>query len=232
MKKILSLILASIMLVGCFGCFAGCSGKDDAPAVSATDPVPSASDVSATDESVVDEPVVDASATDVSATDASATDMGVVNIEGDGEYFAFLAIGADKVSDTNWANSWAGEDTANAGVTASAAKVNAGDSFTLSVEFTDTVEKTWYLAPCIVVGEGKTVDATVTAVRLDGKDVTNLIDFTAGDAVWYEGTGSYTAEECVRLGGGYNEWATQYLASDILANYNKVEFDITLNAVA
>ncbi len=221
MKKILALLLASLMLVACF---AGCS-KDEAKdnKVSDTDVV-STADVSDTDVSSTDTDVED----NTDDTDVVDTDVAL----GDGEYYAFVAIGADKTAN-DWAYSWAGEGTTD-GVTATTANAKVGETFTIGIEFETPAVYTWYVAPCIIVGEGKTVDATVNAVRIDGKDITADVDFNAdseGKTWWYENTGNYSDTECVRLAGGYNEWATKFIANSP-ADYSTIEYDITINSIA
>lgn len=222
MKKILAILLASLMLVACF---AGCT-KEEANndnKVSDTDVVSNA-DVSSTDTDANDDAVVDTNVT----SDTDAED----NTLGEGEYYAFVAIGADMTAN-DWAYSWAGEGTTD-GVTATTANAKVGETFTIGIEFATPAVYTWYVAPCIIVGEGKTVDATVNAVRIDGKDVTADVDFNAdseGKTWWYENTGNYSDTECVRLAGGYNEWATKFIANSP-ADYSTIEYDITINSIA
>ncbi len=166
---------------------------------------------------------------------------GTVNVTGDGDIYAFVAIGADNTA-SDWAYSWAGlkpeeVDDANkipAGITANAVNAKIGEQFTISVATETPVYYTWYVCPTIIVGAGKTVDAEVVAVRVDGKDVTNLIDFAAGDAWWYEDTGNYTEKngnQAVRLAGGYNEWGTKY-TGESPAGYSLIEYDVIINSVA
>ncbi len=50
-----------------------------------------------------------------------------------------------------------------------------------------------------------------------------------GKTWWTEGTGDYTAAQCIRLAGGYNEWATKYIAEP--AAFTTIEYTVTLNSV-
>lgn len=167
-------------------------------------------------------------------TEAVVLTEGSVNVEGDGDIYAFVAIGADNVKD-DWAYQWAGDETAKPmGITANAVKAKVGEMFTISLELQGPAAYTWYVAPTLVVGADKTVDATVNAIRMDGVDVTADIDLAAGDAWWYEDTGDYTTANgnpAVRLAGGYNEWGTKYIAESP-AGYKTIEYDITINSIA
>lgn len=176
------------------------------------------------------------------------TTEGAINVTGDGEYYTFLAIGADNNKD-DWYYSWAGvqkaeeEDDSNkmppAGMTVEAVNAKIGEQFTISVKTETPVAYTWYVAPTIVVGADKTnVDAEVVAVRIDGKDVTDTINFAADEKTWwYEDTGIYNKanndnkEVAARLAGGYNEWGTKYIAESP-AGYTSIEYDIIINGIA
>lgn len=139
-------------------------------------------------------------------------------------YPAFIAIGADKESG-DWAYSYDG-GTVPEGVTVTSGELKSGETTTLALNFDTPVAYTWYVAPCFVVPDSAAIDASSTfdvKLFLDGVEVTP--DFAAGDAFWAEGTGSYAAEQCVRIAGGYNEWGTQYISSP--TGFSEIKYEIT-----
>lgn len=144
-------------------------------------------------------------------------------------YPAFIAIGGDKLESNDWGYGYAGEETAADGITVVNGELKNGETTTLSVSFDNPVVYTWYVAPCFtcddtsVISEESTFDVKV---YLDGVEVST--DLTAGKACWAEGTGSYAAEQCIRIGGGYNEWGDKYLAESP-AGYSEIKFEITPN---
>ncbi len=147
-------------------------------------------------------------------------------VESTESYPAFIAIGADKEAG-DWAYSYAGEETPVAGITATTGTLKSGETTTLALNFETPVVYTWYTAPCFVVPDSAAIDASSTfdvKVFLDGTEVTP--DFAAGDAFWAEGTGSYATEQCIRIGGGYNEWGTKYIAESP-AGFSEIKFEIT-----
>ncbi len=212
MKKILALVLASLMLVACF---AGC-GKEEKTETPVVDEVVSAADT--------------ASSTDVVEDTADDTADAPV---ADAEYDVLIAFGGDAAAENDWGFQYYGDGAAsNAGeITATNGKVKVGETVTVKLDFAAPVFNTWFFAPCLIVGEpNKTVDATVVC-RIDGNEV--AIDLAAdpeGKTFWYEGTGDYSAEQCVRLAGGWNEWAVKFI--DEPAGFTSLEYDITLNSVA
>ncbi len=150
----------------------------------------------------------------------------------DEEFPMFLAIGADKDESNDWALAYYGEGAAdNVGdITAANAAAHVGDTVTIGLTMPSPVLYTWFLSPVLIAEGVGDVDYTVDSIKLDGEDVLADVDLTAGDAWWYEGTGAYTAEQSVRLAGGYNEWGTKYMA-EAPAGFTTIEYTITLNAV-
>ncbi len=140
-------------------------------------------------------------------------------------YQAFIAIGADKEASNDWAYNYAGEDAA--GITAVTGELKNGETTTLSLTFDAPVFYTWYVAPCFVVEDAALISEDSTfdvKVYLDGVEVTP--DFSAGKACWAEGTGNFA--QCIRIGGGYNEWGDKYLAESP-AGFTEIKYEITPN---
>ncbi len=144
-------------------------------------------------------------------------------------YFMYLGYGGNN----DWSMQYNSPDNAdnNAEIKATTATVKPGDTVTIGLEFPTATDYTWWMAP-VLVGEGITnVDYTINSILVDGKDVLADVDLAAGDAWWYEGTGDYSAEQAVRLAGGYNEWGTKYMAAGP-AGCTKIEYNITVNDIA
>lgn len=145
------------------------------------------------------------------------------------EYQLFIAYGGDKEAENDWAWGYSEYDAVVEGITAVCATVKSGDTATISLTFDTPTVNSWWFAPCLVsedISLVSAIDYTVTC-KIDGEEV--AIDLSAGDAWWTEGTGSYTAEQCIRLAGGYNEWGTQYIAEP--AGFTTIEYTITINSI-
>ena len=94
------------------------------------------------------------------------------------------------------------------------------------LSFDDTVTYTWFVAPCMVVDDPSTISPESTfdvKVLLDGKEIET--DLSVGKSCWAEDTGDY-AGNCLRIGGGYNEWGDKYIA-EAPAGFKTIEFQIT-----
>ena len=140
-------------------------------------------------------------------------------------YQAFIAIGADKEAENDWAYNYAGEDAA--GVTAVTGELKNGETTTLSLTFDAPVFYTWYVAPCFVVEDAALISEESTfdvKVYLDGVEV--AADLSAGKSCWAEGTGNFA--QCIRIGGGYNEWGDKYLAESP-KGFTEIKYEITPN---
>lgn len=150
-------------------------------------------------------------------------------IPGD-SYLAFVALQGDKTAG-DWGFSYIGPAGDNTeGVTGVAAPVKVGESVTVSATFPENVVYTWWTAPCVLIPDAtdKTVvDATVTSVKVDGKDV--AFDLTKDTkSAWAEVSGNY-GKGCFRIAGGYNEWGAQFIESP--QNFKTIEYTFTLNKV-
>jgi len=146
-----------------------------------------------------------------------------------GDYPLFIAFGGDAAESGDWGYGYAGPDSDNAGdIEAVVETINVGETKTVSLTLPSECVYTWYLAP-VLLAEGVTdLDATIS-VAIDGNDVTGDVDFAAGDAWWYEGTGNYADTMAIRLAGGYNEWGTQYMSSPV---FTTIEYTVTLNSIS
>ncbi|MBE5875938.1 MAG: hypothetical protein E7290_03505 [Lachnospiraceae bacterium] len=152
-------------------------------------------------------------------------------VESTEEYKVFLAYGGDKESG-DWGYQYYGEGAAsNAGdIKATDATIKVGETATIALEFATPVAYTWFMAPVITASGVVEADFDVQ-VLVDGKDITDTVNFAADDkAFWAEATGDYTEEQCIRLAGGYNEWATKYIAESP-AGVSKIEYVITANSI-
>ena len=149
-------------------------------------------------------------------------------VKADGEkYEMFLAIGAGN----DWAMSYAKEPDNASGIVATNAEIGVGETATISLAMPNEVDKTWYLAPVLVAEGIKYLDYTITSITLDGAEILDTVDLTAGDAWWYEGTGPYTETQAIRLAGGYNEWGTKYMAEGP-TGWTEIAYTITLNDIS
>ena len=149
------------------------------------------------------------------------------------EYYLFLAYGGDKEAENDWAWGYGGEDTPAEGITAVTAKVKSGDTATISLTFATPTVNSWWFAPTLVgTGAGTLISSMDLDIvcKIDGVEVP--VDMAAdaeGKIFWSEGTGSFVAEDCVRLAGGYNEWATKYIAEP--GAFTTIEYTITFNSI-
>ncbi len=145
----------------------------------------------------------------------------------DGEFEVFIGFGGDLEAENDWGYCFnsPGNEGNNADIQATTATAKVGDTVTVSLEFPTAVVNTWWMAPVVVAEGVSALDAEVS-LKIDGKDV--AIDASAGDAWWYEATGDYTDTQSIRLYGGFNEWAVQYIEEP--ANFTKVEYTITINS--
>ena len=140
-------------------------------------------------------------------------------------------------SDTaDWGYQYYGEGaSANAGeITATDATIKVGETARVGLEFAEPVAYTWFVAPTLG-NAGNVVEADFTVkVFIDGEDVTDSINFAADDKNWWlEDTGAYLAangNQALRVAGGYNEWATKYMAESP-AGFTKIEFEVTANSI-
>ncbi len=145
-----------------------------------------------------------------------------------GDYSLFIAYGGDAAESGDWGYGYAGPDSDNAGdIEAVVETINVGETKTVSLTLPSECIYTWYMAP-VMIAEGVTDMDVDIQVAIDGKDVTGDVDFAAGDAWWYEGTGNYDETQAIRLAGGYNEWGTQYMSSPV---FTTIEYTVTLNSI-
>lgn len=154
--------------------------------------------------------------------------MPAKEVKAEDTYKLFLAYGGG----SNWEHQYYGDGASSntETVKGTSADIAIGGTATIGVEIEAGSDKTWFAAPCLII-PGKAADAKIdyeiVSIKVDGKEVTP--DLTAGDAYWTEGTGDYAAEDCVRLAGGCNEWATNYIAQP--ENFKTYEYTIKLNGI-
>ncbi|MBR4515204.1 MAG: hypothetical protein IKO61_10005 [Lachnospiraceae bacterium] len=145
----------------------------------------------------------------------------------DGEFEVFVGFGGDAKEENDWGMQF--NDPNNAGnnpdIKATTATAKVGDTVTVSLEFPDAVPNVWWMAP-VLVGEGVGALDTTVSLKIDDADVE--IDASKGDAWWYEQTGDFDDTKAIRLYGGFNEWAAQYIAEP--SGFKKVEYTITINS--
>lgn len=147
------------------------------------------------------------------------------------EFDLFIAYGGDKEAENDWGWGYTGTDVD--GITAVKEKIKVGETKTVSLTFDTPTVNSWYFAPCLVADDVTgigAVDFTVSC-KIDGKDV--AIDLAAdadGKTWWTEDTGDYKATSCIRLAGGFNEWATKFIAEP--EAFSTIEYTITLNSVS
>ena len=147
------------------------------------------------------------------------------------EFDLFIAYGGDKEAENDWGWGYTGTDVE--GITAVKEKIKVGETKTVSLTFDTPTVNSWYFAPCLVAEDVTGIgalDFTVTC-KIDGKDVP--VDMNAdadGKTWWTEDTGDFKAASCIRLAGGFNEWATKYIAEP--EAFTTIEYTITLNAVS
>ena len=147
------------------------------------------------------------------------------------EFDLFIAYGGDKEAENDWGWGYTGTDVD--GITAVKEKIKVGETKTVSLTFDTPTVNSWYFAPCLVAEDVTGIgalDFTVTC-KIDGKDVP--VDMNAdadGKTWWTEDTGDFKASSCIRLAGGFNEWATKYIAEP--EAFTTIEYTVTLNAVS
>ena len=154
-------------------------------------------------------------------------------VESTEEYYLFLGYGGDKAAENDWGWGYGGEETANEGITAVTAKVKSGDTVTISLTFATPTVNSWWFAPTLVGTNAGTLISTVDmdiVCKIDGVEVpVNMEADAEGKVFWSEGTGSFVAEDCVRLAGGYNEWGTHYIEEP--GAFTTIEYTITFNSI-
>ena len=142
----------------------------------------------------------------------------------DASYPAFVAFGGDISGENAWDAQYYGSDVD--GVEAVNGELKNGETTTLSVTFPEEVIYTWFTAPCFIVDDPATIAAESSfevKVLLDGVEVD--VDLTAGKSCWPEGTGDY-GDNCVRIGGGYNEWGDKYI-EESPSGFKTITFEVT-----
>ena len=145
-------------------------------------------------------------------------------------YDVFIAFGGDS-EEADWGFQYYGDGAgSNAGdITATNATIKEGETAKVSLEFASPVAYTWFTAP-VVAGNFSEADFSVK-VLIDGKDITDTVNFAADDKNWWgEGTGDYAEDQCIRLAGGYNEWGTKYIAESPVG-FSKIEYVVTANSI-
>lgn len=142
------------------------------------------------------------------------------------EYLMFLAYGGES-SDGAWDLCF----DSNADIVQTTANAKVGDTVTIGVTLPTAATYTWYMAPVIVAENVSDLTYTIDKVTMDGNDITDTIDLTIGEKEWwYEGTGTYTDTQAIRLKGGYNEWADKYIAESP-KDFTTIEYTITLTGL-
>ncbi|MCM1538074.1 MAG: hypothetical protein NC254_06720 [bacterium] len=150
-------------------------------------------------------------------------------VELTGPFELYVGFGGDAAESGDWGFQFNSPNADNnAGdITAVTESISVGETKTVSLTLPNEAVYTWWLAP-VIVAEGVTDLSADVQVSIDGNDVTGDVDFSAGDAWWYEGTGAYDETQAIRLAGGYNEWGTHYMESPV---FTTIEYTITLNSV-
>lgn len=145
------------------------------------------------------------------------------------EYDLFIGFGGDAAESGDWGFQFNSPNADNnqGDIQAVTEKIKVGETKTVSLTLPSETLHTYWIAP-VIVAEGVSDLSADVKVSIDGNDVTGNVDFSAGDAWWYEGTGAYDETQSIRLAGGYNEWGTQYMESPV---FTTIEYTITLNSV-
>ncbi|MCD7859742.1 MAG: hypothetical protein LUH51_06165 [Firmicutes bacterium] len=141
------------------------------------------------------------------------------------EYYAYIVYGGDKDASGDWAASFDG-GTASDGITATTATIKSGESFEIALTFDTAPVYVWYVSPVIAVDDPSVIDASTyfeVEVYIDGELVE--YDAAAGDNWWAESSGAYS--NAIRIAGGYNEWGTQYISQDDMAEMTELKYIIT-----
>ena len=149
-------------------------------------------------------------------------------VELTGPFDLFVGFGGDAVESGDWGFQYNSPNADNnvGEIEAVTETISVGETKTVSLTLPNEAVYTWWLAP-VIVAEGVTDLSADVQVSIDGNDVTGDVDFSAGDAWWYEGTGEYDETKAIRLAGGYNEWGTHYLEAPV---FTTIEFTVTLNS--
>ena len=166
---------------------------------------------------------------------AAAPEKGLIGgTKYEGDMTVFLAMQGDVSASGAWDATFANGSTDVAGIVPTmVTNAKSGDTITIGLSFPDPVLYTWWLAPVVLLNDAPadkvtTLDYTIDKITVDGLEV--VPDLTIGtDKFWYEGTADWTDTQAIRLMGGYNEWANQYIASP--QNYNEIMYTITLGDV-
>ena len=147
----------------------------------------------------------------------------------EGTFMAYVGFGGDIAEENDWGFQFNNPEDGGSegGVTGVKADLAVGETATISLTFPSEVFNTWWMAPVLVAENIVDLDADVS-LKIDGQDVE--IDKEAGDAWWYEATGIYSDTEAIRLAGGFNEWAAQYIAEP--SGFTEVEYTITINSAS
>ncbi len=146
------------------------------------------------------------------------------------EYDLFIGFGGDDAEESGgWGFQFNSPNADNnvGDIQAVTEKIKVGETKTVSLTLPAETLHTYWIAP-VLVAEGVSDLSVDVQVSIDGNDVTGDVDFAAGDAWWYEGTGEYDETKAIRLAGGYNEWGTQYMESPV---FTTIEYTITLNSL-
>ena len=131
------------------------------------------------------------------------------------EYDLFIGFGGDDAEESGgWGFQFNSPNADNnvGDIQAVTEKIKVGETKTVSLTLPAETLHTYWIAP-VLVAEGVSDLSVDVQVSIDGNDVTGDVDFAAGDAWWYEGTGEYDETKAIRLAGGYNEWGTQDMES-------------------
>ena len=150
-------------------------------------------------------------------------------VELTGPFDLFVGFGGDAAESGDWGYQYNSPNADNnvGDIEAVTESISVGETKTVSLTLPSEAIYTWWIAP-VIVAEGVTDLSADVQVSIDGNDITGNVDFSAGDAWWYEGTGEFDETQSIRLAGGYNEWGTQYMEAPI---FTTIEFTVTLNSV-
>lgn len=146
-------------------------------------------------------------------------------------YDVTIGFGGDK-EEGDWKYAWNG-DSGEEGVTFTGAKIAAGETVKVSLEFATPCINTWYVAPAITGIENLDPATTEFVVKcyVDGKEVAINKDADADEDerfFWHENVGdNYKKENTYRLYGGMNEWAASRSYIERPVNFSKIEYEIT-----
>ena len=183
-----------------------------------------------------DNPPVDASKLVINSNLTVTFTIETIEKPAEGKYELFIGYGGDKAAENDWLYEYYGDPSIEhaAGITAVHSKIDVGQTATVSLTFAEPNFNSWFFAPCLVgtgiAEEIGDIDYTITC-KIDGVEVP--IDMNAdaeGKTWWTEGTGNYSAADCIRLAGGYNEWATKYIAEP--GPFTTIEYTVTINSIS